>query len=68
MKRLSVTVNPDLLELATKVSGAHNKRETIEQALHALIQQYRRSEIIRHAGAFPLTMTRKTLRQLRHKD
>ena len=66
--RLSVTVDPSLLDLATKISGAHTKREAIERALHALIQERRRTEIIRHAGAFPLTITRQTLRRLRHRD
>ena len=66
--RLSVTVDPNLLNLATKISGSHTKREAIEKALHALIQEHRRSEIIRHAGAFPLTITRKSLRRLRHRN
>ena len=66
--RLSVTVDPSLLDLATKISGAHTKREAIERALHALIQEHRRTQILRHAGAFPLTITRQTLRRLRHRD
>lgn len=66
--RLSVSVDPRLLELAEKLSGSHTKREAIERALHALIQEHRRSETIRHAGTFPLTITRTTLRRLRRRD
>jgi Arc/MetJ family transcription regulator len=66
--RLSVSVDPELLDLAAKVSGAHTKREAIERALHALIQEHRRAEAIRHAGAFRLTLTRRTLRRLRQRD
>ena len=66
--RLSVSVDKTLLDLAVKISSSHTKREAIEQALHTLIQAYRREEAIRHAGAIPLTLTRKTLRRLRHRD
>ena len=66
--RLSVSVDPELLDLAARVSGSHTKREAIERALHALIQEHRRTETIRHAGAFRLTLTRSTLRRLRHRD
>lgn len=66
--RLSVSIDPALLELAAKVSGAHTKREAIERALHALIQEHRRTETVRHAGAFRLTLSRKALRRLRRRD
>jgi hypothetical protein len=66
--RFSVTVDPALLGLAQKVSGAPTKQAAIERALQALIQAYRRAEAIRHAGAFPLTITRRTLRRLRRRD
>ena len=68
MGRLSVSVDPTLLELAAKVSGSHTKREAIERALHALIQEHRRAETIRHAGAFPLTLTRRSLKRFRYRD
>ena len=66
--RLSVSVNPELLEEATRVSGAHTKREAIERALQTFIQAHRRGEAIRHAGAIPLTIDRRALRRLRHRD
>ncbi len=65
--RLSVTVDPRLLDTAAKLTGSHTKREAIERALHALIQEHRRAEAIRHAGAFRLTLSRQALRRLRHK-
>lgn len=68
MTRLSVSVDPALLETAAKVSGAHTKTEAIERALHALIQEHRRAQAIRHAGAFPLAITRRELRRLRHRS
>lgn len=67
MIRMSVSVDPELLQTAAKMSGAHTKTEAIERALHALIQENRRAQAIRHAGAFPLTITRKELRRLRHQ-
>lgn len=66
--RLSVSVDPQLLEMATKISGAHTKREAIERALEVLIQEHRRTQTIRHAGAFPLTITRKMLRKQRRQN
>ena len=68
MERLSVSIDPALLEAAVKASGARTKTEAIERALHELIQAHRRSDAIRHAGVFPLTITRSTLRKLRHRD
>ena len=65
--RLSVSVDPDLLETAKSVSGSCTKTEAIGRALRALIQEHRRTEAIRHAGAFRLTITRKALRRLRHR-
>lgn len=66
--RLSVSVNPELLDTAAKLSGSRTKRQAIERALQALIQEYRRAEAIRHAGAFPLTLSRNALRRLRHRE
>ena len=68
MKRLSVTLDAALLDTASKLTHAKTKRQTIERALQALINEHRRAETIRHAGAFPLTLTRTTLRRLRHRD
>ena len=65
---LSISVDPELLELATKISGSHTKREAVERALHTLIQEHRRAEAVRHAGAFRLTLTQRSLRRLRHRD
>jgi len=66
--RLSISVDRQLLELARRVSGSQTKREAIERALHALIQEHRRTQAIQHAGAFKLTLNRRDLRKLRHRD
>ncbi len=68
MGRLSVTLDAELLKTAAKLTHARTKRQTIERALEMLIEEHRRAEAIRHAGAFPLTMTRTTLRRLRHRS
>ncbi len=68
MRRLSVTVDPELLETAAKLSGSRTKTEAIGRALQALIQAHRRAEAIRHAGAFRLTLDRNALRRLRHRN
>lgn len=65
--RLSVTIDPLLLERATKLSGARTKTEAIGRALRAFIQQRRRAEAVRHAGAFRLTLDRAALRRLRRR-
>jgi Arc/MetJ family transcription regulator len=65
--RFSISVDPGLLDTAIKVTRARTKRETIELALQALIQEHRRAEAVRHAGAFPLTITQRGLRRLRHR-
>ena len=66
--RLSISVDPKLLEKATRVSGAHTKREAIERALRTLIDAHRREQAIRHAGTIPLTIDRATLRKLRRQE
>ena len=66
--RLSVSVDPELLKNATRLTGAHSKRETIEEALRSLVQTHRRKQASRHAGTIPLTLTRQALRQLRHQS
>ena len=68
LMRLSISVNYELLEAATKISGSRTKREAIELALNTLIMQYRRSKAIQHAGAFHLTLTPQKLRQLRQQE
>ena len=62
-----MSVDPELLEEAARVSGAHTKREAIERALRTMIQAHRRGQAIRHAGMIPLTIDRDTLRKLRRQ-
>ena len=45
MIRLSVSVDPGLLETAAKVSGAHTKTEAIERGLQALLHAERRRQL-----------------------
>jgi len=63
--RVSVIVDPKLLEEALRISGAKTNRDVVELALRGLIQSCRRTNAIHHAGTIPLTLNRRTLRLLR---
>lgn len=55
--RLSVTLDPDLLEEAVRLSGAGSKREAIEAALKELIRRRRLEGMIARAGKLALTLS-----------
>lgn len=56
-KRLSITVDPELLEKAVRVSGASSQREAIETALTELVRRRQIERIAARAGQVPLTMS-----------
>lgn len=49
--RLSVSVDPRLLDEAKALSGARSKREVIEQALRELIRQRKRQALVELSGS-----------------
>lgn len=61
MVRLSVSVDPELLEEAVRVSGAGSKREAIEIALRELVRRRRLARLAERAGTVDLAITRDDL-------
>jgi Arc/MetJ family transcription regulator len=63
--RITVTVDPDLLRHAQRLTGARTKREAIELALREVTGRRRRARIIEHAGKIDLALSVKDLLRLR---
>ncbi len=55
--RLSVTLDPDLVEEAVRVSGARSKREAIEAALKEFIRRRRLARMIERGGKVALALS-----------
>lgn len=56
-KRLSVTLDPDLLEAAVRATGADSQREAIEVALRELVRRRGLERMAQHGGAVQLERT-----------
>jgi hypothetical protein len=50
--RVSTTVDGDLLTRARELTGAHSDASLLDQALHALVDRHRRTEIDRAYAAY----------------
>ncbi len=59
--RLSVTLDPELVEEAVRLSKARSKRQAIEAALKEFIRRRRLEGMIARAGRVPLTLTVREL-------
>lgn len=68
IRRVPVLVDANLVRTAKKFSGLRANTEAVEHALHKFIQAHRRTEAIRHAGAYRLTLDRAALRRLRRRS
>ena len=68
MVRLSVSVDPELLQEAVRVTGAGSKREAIEVALRELVRRRRLEGMAERAGRVELTVTREELRRRREEE
>lgn len=55
--RLSVTLNPNLVEEAVRISKARSKREAIEAALKEFIRRRRLEKAIARGGKVSLTIS-----------
>ncbi len=64
-RRLSVTLDPELLDEAVRVSGARSQREAIETALREMLQRRRRERMARRAGTVALSISVEELLQER---
>jgi hypothetical protein len=59
--RLSVTLDPELVEEAVRLSKARSKREGIEAALKEFIRRRRLEGMIARAGRVPLALALRDL-------
>jgi len=66
--RLSVTLDPDLVEEAVRVSGARSKREAIEAALQEFIRRRRLARMIERGGKVTLALARNDLLKSRSEQ
>jgi len=51
IKRMSITLDEDLVKEVQKLSGARTKRQAIETALRAYVREKRVENLIRLAGS-----------------
>lgn len=65
MRRLSVTVDPDLLEEAMSVGGVKTKREVIERALREFVRSHARAKLRGSVGADLVAWTEEELARWR---
>jgi Arc/MetJ family transcription regulator len=65
MPRMTIEIDPALLEEARKVLGVRTKHEAIEQALWQLVRQQRVRDMRKHAGQVDLDLSQEDLQQLR---
>lgn len=67
-KRLSVTLDPELLEAAVRATGAASQREAIEQALRELVRRRGLERMARHGGTIELDRTVEELLAARERE
>lgn len=59
--RFTVSIDPNLVEQAKRISGAKTKKETIELALKELVRKHRLREAASHAGKIDIAITLEDL-------
>ncbi len=65
MKRLSITIDPELLEESKRLAGVRTKREAVELALREFVRTRRMQQLIELAGSDIVDMSPEALRQWR---
>ena len=65
MKRLSITVDPELLEESRRLAGVKTKRETVELALRDFVRNRRMQELAELEGSDLVDMSPADLREWR---
>ncbi len=66
--RLSVTIDPELVEEAVRLSKARSKRQAIETALKEFIRRRRLEGMITRAGRVPLALSVEDLLKRRAEE
>ena len=65
MGRMTITVDPDLLNQAKEALEAPTKAETIRIALTEVVRKQQLAAALKHRGRIELDLDQETLRQLR---
>ncbi len=68
MTRLSITVDPELLEEVRRLARVRTKCKAIEQALREFVRHHRLQELQALAGSGIVEMNLKELRRLRQSS
>lgn len=68
MKRLSVSVDPELLEESVRLAGVRTKREAIEVALREFVHTRHLQELARLAGSGLVDILPGDLKKWRDSD
>jgi Arc/MetJ family transcription regulator len=68
MMRLSISVDPELLEEVRRLAKVRTKREAIERALQAFVRQHRLRELQALAGSGLVEMDLEELRRWRQSS
>jgi Arc/MetJ family transcription regulator len=68
MMRLSITVDPELLEEVRRLAQVRTKREAIERALQEFVRQHRLQELQGLVGSGVVEMELEELRRWRQSS
>ncbi len=68
MKRLSISVDPELLEESVRLACVKTKREAIEVALREFVRTRHLQELAQLAGSGLVDMSPKDLKKWRDSD
>lgn len=67
MRRMTVTVDENLLAEAQMLLKSRTKRETISRALCEIVRQKKREKALEHCGQIELDLDQTQLQELRQK-
>ncbi len=65
MKRMTLTIEEDLINEAQNLLGVSTKRETVQKALIEIIRLKKRKKALDHCGAIELELDQDQLESMR---
>ncbi len=68
MSRMTITVDPDLLDQARRALAAPTKAETIRIALTEVVRKQQLAAALKHRGRIELDLDQETLERLRRES
>jgi Arc/MetJ family transcription regulator len=67
MDRMTVTIDPELVDQVREVLGASTKAEAIRMALREVLRRQRLAKALEHRGRISLDLDQPTLQRLREE-